>query len=63
MEWAFIIGLVFLLLLAYLILKAVLQSTHIIFYVLLVVLLAVLIFGISLTDVTDWFLQVLLWVL
>ncbi len=63
MDFLFLIGAIVVLLVIYLLLKVIFESLHLIFYALLIVLVVIFIFGISLTQVTDWFLQALLWVL
>ncbi len=63
MELLSLLGIIFLFVVIYLLIKAVAHSLHLIFYALLIILVAVLIFGISLTQVTDGFLRMLLWVL
>lgn len=63
MELISLLGIIFLLVVGYLLIKAITHSLHLIFYALLIILVIVLVFGISLTQVTDWFLQALLWVL
>lgn len=63
MELLSLLGILFLFVVGYLLIKAIAHSLHLIFYALLIILLVVLVFGVSMTEVTDWFLQALLWVL
>ena len=63
MDFIFLIGALVVMAVLFLLFKVIFQSIHIVFYALLIVLVVIFIFGISLAQVTDWFLQALLWVL
>jgi len=58
-----VLGIVLVTLLIILICKLVFHYIHAIFYSLLIVLMLILVFDISWSEVTGWFLRALLWVL